>query len=270
MDKSHEESGGIEVSTSAVKISGTAYKDIQPLVVRSVRLAEEVLKVLEPVVGLPADFLEHHLKRFRDKYRDRLNEIPEDYRQPPPFRLGCVVLKEVAFFANEEDLQDLFASLLASGSDARICDRAHPSYASVITELSSLDAGVLRLTYVNSPKFNRYSSGIDKCFEPLIEEVGSESFQKSVENLIRLGLVKYFKGSEYQFSNEVDEFLNLIKQSIAEPDSETPKKPEHEKSMERLEFIRKFREFANSFEQKVSFELTGYGRDFTRVCIPET
>src|SRR2546426_1048963 len=83
----------IEASGMGIPLRG-AYEDFRPLVKRGVAVADNVLQVLDNVIGLPADFLNHHLGRFRERYKARLEAIPDKNRQLPPFRLGCTVLKE--------------------------------------------------------------------------------------------------------------------------------------------------------------------------------
>jgi hypothetical protein len=58
----------VEVSANGIKLHGV-YEDFRPAVQSAVATITHVLSVTENIVGLPADFLKYHLRRFRERYQ---------------------------------------------------------------------------------------------------------------------------------------------------------------------------------------------------------
>lgn len=183
----------VEISPKGITVKGDAYKDLQPVVRTTVDLADSVLRVINNVVGIPADFLNRHLGTFRKRLQGRIESISEEKRTNPPLRVGCAVMKEVAYAAEEPDIQKMFADLLATSCNTDTQAIAHPGFASVITQLSPLDAKILR-------SVARSQLGIPGTLKPVSlmgmrmladrKRSGSTDFDLSTDNLVRLGLVE--------------------------------------------------------------------------------
>ena len=100
-------------------------------------------------------------------------------------RIGCAVVKNVAYAADEDDIQELFANLLASASDTKHVELAHPGFATVIGELRSLDARILRAMA---------TSRWPQPFDPHrinVENEDPDQVAQSLSNLVRLGLLDW-------------------------------------------------------------------------------
>ncbi len=182
----------VEVSAKGVILKG-AYADLRPAIQRSVKVAETVLSVIDNLVGLPADFLNHHLTTFRDRYRQRLEAIPPERRDVPPLRIGCSVLKAVAFAAEEPEIQTMFADLLGTSSDIETRRFAHPGFADIINQLVPLDAKILRETVrPDDPFLTAYSYyGLQLKFNSEEDPQKNGQIRVSVDNLVRLGLLAW-------------------------------------------------------------------------------
>ncbi|CAI2296353.1 DUF4393 domain-containing protein [Vibrio parahaemolyticus] len=166
----------ISITKDGVVLKGEIVDAVSAPLSTVCKTADTILQVVDNVVGLPADYLNHHLKSFRKAYAEGYEKIPRKQRIEPSLRLGCNILKNVAYSAEEPELQKLFAQLLLSASDIEYASSVHPSYASVISEMTSLEANVL------SVHFGRASTEL---------AITSEQAEKAYSNLIRLGLITF-------------------------------------------------------------------------------
>lgn len=175
----------ISVKADGVVLKGDVVDDVRPLVRRGAQTAESVLRLLDNVVRLPLDYVSNNLERFRVKYAERFEEIPVDQRREPPMRVGCSVLKNVAYSADEPDIQELFANLLASASNTEKVKNVHPGFATVVGELSSLDARLVIWFFDQKIHRQIYSSQI------AIEGATPSDISQSISNLVRLGVLDW-------------------------------------------------------------------------------
>ncbi len=58
--------------------------------------------------------------------------------QLPPLEISATVVQNAAVSADHEELQEMFAELLAAGSDKRRASTTHPSFGNVIFELEPI------------------------------------------------------------------------------------------------------------------------------------
>jgi hypothetical protein len=268
------ENEDVEVSPKGVILKG-AYSDLRPAIQRSVQVAETVLSVIDNLVGLPADFLNHHLTTFRDRYRQRIEEIPAAQRDVPPLRIGCSVLKEVAFAAEEPEIQKMFADLLGTSSDTETQHLAHPGFADVINQLLPLDAKLLRaLIDLKQPYPRSVSlSSISQHFNPHQDEHKTAQLRTSIDNLVRLGLLEWdVKGVSWHvarglkpfrhrhtrissFSQDVAREVRDIKDAVTDIDRTFN------------EFSDKVSRVLENVGEKEALRSTGFGRQFVAACL---
>ena len=175
----------VSVTTDGVTLKGDVVDDVRPLVRRGAKTAESVLRLLDNVVCLPLDYISNNLERFRLKYAERFEEIPTEHRREPPMRIGCAVLKHVAYSADEPDIQELFANLLASASNSERVGNVHPGFATIVSELSALDARLILL-------FADWSSGRQiEANRIQAEGATASEIRQSISNLVRLGILDW-------------------------------------------------------------------------------
>lgn len=189
----------ISVKTDGVVLKGEVVDDVRPLVRRGVQTAESVLRLLDNVVRLPLDYVSNNLERFRLKYAERFEEIPIDQRCEPPMRIGCAVLKNVAYSAEEPDIQELFANLLASASNSEKIKYVHPGFATVVGELSSLDARLVVWLVEQRALAQINASSIE------IKDSTAPEVSQSISNLVRLGVLDW-KEKIYE-EREISKFV---------------------------------------------------------------
>lgn len=166
----------ISVTTDGIVLKGDIVDSVSAPISTVCKTADTILKVVDNVVGLPADFLNHHLRTFREAYTEGYVKIPLEQRIEPTLKLGCSVLKNVAYSAEEPELQKLFAQLLLSASDTNYAEDVHPGFATVINEMTPYEAEVLNIHFGNSKQ---------------IPNADFSQLQKAYSNLVRLGLIAY-------------------------------------------------------------------------------
>ncbi|PSV99926.1 hypothetical protein C9I88_01885 [Photobacterium iliopiscarium] len=196
----------IRISTDGITFKGDVVNDIRAPIQRVSKTADSILRIIDNIVGLPADFISSHLEPFREKYREGYKQIPLKRRVEPSFRVGCSVLKNVAYSAEEPEIQKLFAQLLLSASDDKYADLVHPGYASVLNELTTLDAKFL----------TQFISKRDRC-TMTDEELIYQS--KSYSNLSRLGLIDWVE-RDYTIK-ELNKFVGNVRYSAPRRIEET-------------------------------------------------
>jgi len=241
----------IGITTDGIVLKGDIVDAVSVPVNTVCKTADNILQLVDNIVGLPTDFLNYHLQTFRETYKSGFIKIPKKRRIEPTLRLGCNVLKNVAYAAEEPEIQKLFAQLLLSASDKETADEVHPSYASVISEMTALDAQLLESEFGRSD----YQS-----------EIKGAQRQKSFSCLIRLGLITW---AERKYSeNELSQFVGRKRYSVLRRMEDVPEVL--------VDVINDLQELKNTVIQdkrisstmyRKELTLTEYGESFIRtVC----
>src|SRR5690606_37015410 len=108
-------------------------------------------------------------------------------------------MEEAANVADEE-LADMFASLLASHLSPKVRDAVHPSFAKVLSQLSPTDARLLKecRRFVSDKQYRDLglrgsAMQVDRAAEVL--QISQDEAYLSCLNLRRLGLLRHFGAS---------------------------------------------------------------------------
>lgn len=198
----------ISITKDGFVAKGEIADAIVPPIAIMAKTAVSILKVFDNIVGIPADYANHHLSSFRETFAKGYEKIPKAQRLEPTIRIGCNVIKNLAYSVEEPEIQKLFANLLLSASDTEYAQHVHPSYASVINEMDSLDAKVL------DAEFGKGTNPIN------FDKVETD---KAYANLIRLGLITwrdrpyterelaaYIGIRNYRVPSRIEEYPRLI------------------------------------------------------------
>lgn len=183
----------------------------------------------------------------------KLSKIPESRIVSPNLNVAGPIVEALKFTGHDETLRELFTNLLATAMDSERINQAHPAFASIIQQLTSDEAKILKqftrstvyplVTIYEKVLRNRlirnYSllGDIAKCTNP-------DLVSSYLDNLIRLGLMEIRDSYDRK-----DEFYDRIKSSskikeIIERHSE-----------EGVEFLYK------------EITLTNFGIQFCRACV---
>jgi hypothetical protein len=110
-----------------------------------------LLKVVQPLgrlAGVPKDYFNF---KFAVDMANKLKDVPEDQLVEPKGSVAGPAIQGMWFTLDEPQLKEMYLNLLATASDARIRERAHPAFAQLIAELSSVEAHVLGGVLVQTP-----------------------------------------------------------------------------------------------------------------------
>lgn len=268
----------VEIGAKGVVLRG-AYEDVRPIVKQTAGFVSSVIRLLDNAVGLPADFVSYHLEPFRERYQRRVEKIPEAQRTKPPFRVGCAILKEVAFAAEEPDIQQMFAELLATGSDSETKHLVHPGFPEVISQLDAMDATVLNAFVVDESTTDppvlsfvaiKQNCGIDGPNDDL------RLFQASLDNLVRLGLLEwkinrvYWNGTGYGAGYPMVGTISFRSSDSSRSHrvADEQRVIELERSLQRMSD--EMGRALSSIYSAQSLTTTEFGRQFIRACVPNT
>ncbi|EOW9373253.1 TPA: DUF4393 domain-containing protein [Vibrio cholerae] len=112
----------------------------------------KVGEALETVFGLgntallPLTLL-NEVSRMRfqknlERYRVKMENCPSDDVQPVPPEVGVPIVEKL-MYVSDDTLVDMYAKLLASASNKKLCNVAHPSFVNIINNLSPEEAKLL-------------------------------------------------------------------------------------------------------------------------------
>lgn len=133
------------------------------------------------------------------------NKKPEDIQTPSPLIAGPVLLN-LTFAANEKDLREMYACLLAAAMDKKNCHNSHPSFAYVLQQLSPDEALIIKELKTIKPgqlicsarvdyehgTVSEGEKGVHRQFEDFCETIPLQNrglIYTYLENLIRLNIL---------------------------------------------------------------------------------
>lgn len=133
----------------------------------------------------------------------------------PPLSISGPLTLQIMFASEEKELREMYASLLASAMDKRTAGDAHPSFVTIIQQLTADEARVIsHIASVGEtwPSWHGKSTGSLGSGNNLWENMDSFFVQAQIErrdnipvyieNLIRLRLLRHVTGSEPSYHPE--------------------------------------------------------------------
>lgn len=194
------------------------------------------------------------------KTAEQLLILPPDQIVLEQPRIAATALEESRFAIDEPEIQDLFATLIASSMTKGNTD-AHPSYVEIIKQLSSDEAKVLAWMGKDS-----LSSRV------LVLEIGSEQGNSGTSND---GITPLFRNAQCAFPEKGNAYMvNLQRLSLTNESNRWPldhyqnndifNSPEGKAVRDRMG------EWPVTYVKRYFWELTTYGRSFIKACHPKT
>lgn len=200
---------------------------------------------------------EQKSKAAKERIITKIEEIPEENRKDPDLSIVGPAIDQMKFDLDKDDLVEMFANLISNSFDSRAYG-LHPAFASIISQLNTQDARLLKLlakSYIALPIISvdvistnsispipGYYSDCDRLREYKVE-TNAYSLESVIDNLERLKLAK------------------LNSKVICFED-------EYKRVRENPAFQQMFMNVKNSMrENKFRLELTSFGRMFTMACI---
>lgn len=128
-------------------VLGQIYSDLASPSVKAVGQAlgtvlEFSTSFLLPVKLLNEKFRLNFKKRITE-YEKKLEEIPEDKRCEVHPQIGTPIIERLSYTTNEE-IADLFTTLLSNASNIDMVNTAHPAFVAIIERLSPDEARIIK------------------------------------------------------------------------------------------------------------------------------
>lgn len=137
----------------------------------------------------------------------KLADVPEENIVAPKASLAAPAMLQLGFSLDEPDLKEMYLSLLATASDDRVADTAHPSFVEVIKQISSVETSLLNYILVDPVNVTPMATlklvtegqpgwrVLQRHIMPLADTTTGEAAEVPnlatyVENWLRLGLVE--------------------------------------------------------------------------------
>lgn len=136
--------------------------------------------------------IQHNL----NKYRQKLEYIPEENVQSVVPEIGVPILEKL-MYVSDETLVELYTELLTKASDKEQCESTHPSFVNIINSLSPREVKILEfiskkslaLVFVSVLK-DTYSHPVEQVSDLALEnDLYDENATAHISNLVGLGLI---------------------------------------------------------------------------------
>lgn len=168
---------------------------------------------------------QQNINNFENKIKEKNSTIPIENRDTSKQGLALKAVEDSIYQLDSEDLQDMFANLIAASLDNRKNNDVHPSFSTILKDLSPKDAILFKKLYklkVIPSVTVRFESSQTKLGINVKENIllvnGMNIIEPvSLNNLNRFGLVEIQRGSylsstpnllRYQQFEESVYFLN--------------------------------------------------------------
>lgn len=186
-----------------------AMKEAAESYARRIQIKQGVLtKIYEPLAKLLGIQNKYFDETFPDDLAAKIITIPNDDLSSPPPSVALPAMQGLGWSLDEPDLKEMYLNLLATATDGRKQDTAHPSFAEIIKQLSAAEARqlisclrtkssavpVVQLRRRNPGSGGGYGVLVDKLYPPFDGIVRDRFRDPSegvwLENWVRLGLVE--------------------------------------------------------------------------------
>lgn len=139
------------------------------------------------------------VEKFKEELDEEIKKIPSEKVIDPNFRLISSALQTSKYTVEEESLRSMFTRLIANSMNSDYTNYVHPSYVSIIKDMSSLDAENLVLfkdneilpivNYIIKFRNNLFYIVSPNVFLSNPNNHNIEQQSQSISSLKRLGLI---------------------------------------------------------------------------------
>lgn len=188
-------------------------------------------KMMAPIArlfGIRNDYFENG--QFAEDLARKSAHISEDEIVEPSANVAVQAMQGLGFSLEEPDLKDMYLNLLATASERRRADAAHPSFADIIKQLTGREAQALQVMLAKdvTPTCHLVRKSIGTEGETVIawhllpwtyaatgEKISSAQSAVWVDNWVRLGLVNVMYDKHltaenaYKWCEEIPELVAL-------------------------------------------------------------
>ena len=137
----------VDLVKSTPNILGELYQDLAQPSVRAIGNALGTVFEFSTAILLPLKLknekLKMNFKKNLDEYKEKLEKIPEDKRCEVHPQIGTPIIEKLTYTTNDE-ISDLFTTLLANASNIDMVNTAHPAFVNMIEKLSPDEARIIK------------------------------------------------------------------------------------------------------------------------------
>ncbi len=242
----------------AAKVFGEKAIPASENIAESLNIAtESALHALKPL----ADIIECaglSMSWFTRKLKNKIKNMSPENVIEPDKRISGPVISALQDCEEDEYISNIFANLIANSIDRNTCKISHPSFASIIQQITSDEAKILQIfeTHVSYPVFDIFAIGenndIRQYFATNVTDIAEsagcsipELNQTYIDNLCRLYLLR--KGGQCLDQKRYDALMDhkTIK-SACEQITTKGKKP---------------------YISRTAVTITDFGRKFLNACL---
>ena len=204
----------------------------------------------------------HSLEQFRQELENSVSKIPPEKRIEPSFQATAQALENAKYCVEEDELRQMFCTLISNSLNSDYASNVHPSFAEIIKQMSVLDAKIIQLfktkkeiiiglpvcpVCLNFFGPSSYTPIPDHIFLEL-PDVDYQLCSQSLSSLSRFGVVSISYERKLSTPNVYDKFSNhplyqSMRKSLPAP--------------------------VDIYIKEGTVELTPLGQSFIKVCIPD-
>ena len=249
---------------STPNILGVIYQDLAQPSVKAVGSAlgtvfEFSTSFLLPVKLLNEKFKLNFKKRLNE-YKEKLEEIPEDKRCEVHPQIGTPIIEKLSYTTNDE-IADMFTTLLANASNADMVNNAHPSFVNMIERMSPDEARILSYLKdkIDIQYCNFYGDAKDgEGYATLVDH----------ETLLRNEIeFNYPQNLNAYLANFISLGIIIDKAGIFRIDKTIYNKIRDEVNLKKLEDALVPQTYKSITVEESYYEITDFGKLFIKACI---
>ncbi len=134
-----------------------AYKDAaQPLAKEVGKLGQLIGRTVN-LIASPIDYIvtkgELAMQSAKEELKHRIEKIPPEFRQEPKLNVAIPAIEGLKVVVDDEELKNLFLSLIEKSMDSRQASNIIPAYAKVVQQMSADEARLLLYIYSDNNTF---------------------------------------------------------------------------------------------------------------------
>lgn len=217
--------------------------------------------ILEPAsqrAEMRSERYRQKLEEAKKKINEKINSIPEENIIEPDISITGPTLENMKYFVEEDDYVEMFTNLLKKACDKRE-QKIHPSFSSIITQLSHADAKLLKIISDNHtiPIIELEERHSDGCLTPYYGYYTKEYSYDDLDTRIY---------SPYEMMISIE---NLRRLQLVLLNSHIISTKEQYEDVRKTQYYKSITSGPNHLsERRYRVELTRLGARFVSVCLP--
>lgn len=254
----------VDLVKATPNILGQVYGDLAKPSVIAVGTAlgtvfEFSTSFLLPIKLLNEKFKLNFTKRL-DEYRGKLEQIPKEKQCEVHPQIGTPIIEKLSYTTNDE-IADLFTTLLANASNIDMVNTAHPSFVNMVERMSPDEARIL--------KYLKGRSEIQYCtFNG--DDIKGEGYQTLDDHVTLLSdnvNLMFPKNTKAYLANFVSMGIIIDMSSVRKVDKTVYNKIRERWGLKQKESQLVPNNFKSISVTESFFKITDFGRLFISACI---